>query len=251
MGAEPAGATTEEKHGYFAVSRSISASFLAALPLLVIYEAGVLLLARDTNLAAVWVKSPLTWLREHPQSVLGPHVMLVVNFTLIVAAVVAGVRVHRKGGLHAGTFGGMLAESAFYALLLGPALVLLMTGRLAWTGFEPKMGGFAAKLIASCGAGVYEELFFRAALLGSLYVLAREAAGLRPFVAGLAALAVSGAIFSAAHLLNPGEEVSFGAFVFRLLAGMALGVIFLVRGFGVAAWTHALYDLYVLCCMAA
>ena len=32
-----------------------------------------------------------------------------------------------------------------------------------------------------------------------------------------------------------------------LPAGMILGLVFLTRGFGVAAWTHAIYDLCVLC----
>ncbi len=58
---------------------------------------------------------------------------------------------------------------------------------------------------------------------------------------------VSGAVFSGMHFLSPVESAELGVFVFRLVAGMALGIIFLVRGFGVAAWTHALYDVYVLC----
>ena len=28
---------------------------------------------------------------------------------------------------------------------------------------------------------------------------------------------------------------------------MILGLVFLARGFGIAAWTHAIYDLYLLC----
>jgi hypothetical protein len=32
----------------------------------------------------------------------------------------------------------------------------------------------------------------------------------------------------------------------RFLAGIALGILYCFRGFGIAAWTHSLYDLIVL-----
>jgi hypothetical protein len=34
--------------------------------------------------------------------------------------------------------------------------------------------------------------------------------------------------------------------VFRTVAGVVFASLFLVRGFAVAAWTHALYDVWVI-----
>ena len=36
------------------------------------------------------------------------------------------------------------------------------------------------------------------------------------------------------------------SFVFRTLAGLAFSALYLTRGFGITAWTHALYDVAVL-----
>jgi len=238
------------RRGYFHVSRSISAGFIAALPLLAIYEAGILGNG-DVNAVAQLVKTPIAWFRTSPVEVVGADPILLFNGLLIVAALVALVRLGGKGGLHPGTFGGMLLESGAYALLLGPATLFLMTGAVHGIGFEPHLERFRVKLVASCGAGLYEELVFRAIFLGALYTLAKEGARLQPVTAGAVGLIVSGAIFSAAHFVFPGEPVALGAFLYRLLAGMFLGVVFLARGFGIAAWTHTLYDLYVLCLLPA
>ena len=53
-------------------------------------------------------------------------------------------------------------------------------------------------------------------------------------------------LFAAAHHLVPGGE-PFQAFdfAFRTLAGGFFAVVFLYRGFGIAAGSHAVYDLLV------
>ncbi|HEX7069526.1 MAG TPA: CPBP family glutamic-type intramembrane protease, partial [Rhodothermales bacterium] len=54
-------------------------------------------------------------------------------------------------------------------------------------------------------------------------------------------------IFSAVHYTGPlGDPFTLSSFTFRFLFGLALNVLFLWRGFGVAAWTHALYDVFVV-----
>ena len=244
---EDSGPFIPDERRYFNVTRSLSAGFIAALPLLAVYELGIV---RDVNAAAYVAKLPISWLRNHPSQILGPHPLLVLNTALILVAVIALIRLGRKNALHAGTFGGMLVESAAYALLLGPFTLLLMGVRTNLATFSPHLDNLGPKLVASCGAGLYEELLFRALLLGSLYTLARQLAGLKAVTAGVIALVLSAAVFSAVHFLSPGEPILISAFIFRLIAGILLGVIFLTRGFGIAAWTHALYDLLVLCFLA-
>ena len=42
------------------------------------------------------------------------------------------------------------------------------------------------------------------------------------------------------------NHFTFGSFTFRLLAGIVFGVLFKLRGFAVAVYTHAFYDIFVL-----
>jgi hypothetical protein len=54
-------------------------------------------------------------------------------------------------------------------------------------------------------------------------------------------------LFSAFHYIGPlGEPMQLESFVFRTLAGLAFSGLYLTRGFGITAWTHALYDVAVL-----
>jgi hypothetical protein len=43
-----------------------------------------------------------------------------------------------------------------------------------------------------------------------------------------------------------GEPWKLGVFVYRFLCGLFFATLFQTRGFAVAVYTHALYDIYVL-----
>jgi hypothetical protein len=59
-----------------------------------------------------------------------------------------------------------------------------------------------------------------------------------------AAIVVSAVIFSGFHYLGPlGDRLTLASFTFRAVAGLVLSGLFAVRGFGITAWTHALYDV--------
>ena len=60
-------------------------------------------------------------------------------------------------------------------------------------------------------------------------------------------LVVSSLLFSAAHHLGPlGEPFDAYVFTYRAVCGLLLGIVYLSRGFGVAVWTHALYNALVI-----
>ena len=59
------------------------------------------------------------------------------------------------------------------------------------------------------------------------------------------AVFVSSLLFSLAHYVGP-EQFGMFSFVFRLLAGALFCGLFLARGFAVAVYTHAIYDIYVM-----
>ena len=65
--------------------------------------------------------------------------------------------------------------------------------------------------------------------------------------AGFMAAIAGALLFSAFHYIGPlGEPLKLESFVFRTLAGLAFSGLYLTRGFGITAWTHALYDVAVL-----
>jgi len=110
--------------------------------------------------------------------------------------------------------------------------------------------GLSTRLMLSLGAGLYEELLFRVLLVGGM------AAGLRWLMGGGANLvlptgvvaAVIGAlVFSAFHYVGAyGDTFTVASFTYRAIAGLVFSGLYLTRGFGITAWTHALYDVYVM-----
>ena len=160
-----------------------------------------------------------------------------VGLVLIAVALAAVWRVGRLGALHAGTFLGMFSESVLYAMLLGPLALAPITGELKFGGFSPHLAGLPLKLVVAAGAGFYEEAFFRFAILGAVFYLAKEVGKLRPFTAGALALVAQRRLLQRGAF--PGRQRDAGSrdFIYRLAAGMILGLVFLTRGFGIAAWT--------------
>lgn len=158
----------------------------------------------------------------------------------------------RRGTFHPRAFLPMLLESTFYALIMGSVIVYVMSQFL---GVLPGLAvpelavsgqrGPLDVLVISAGAGFHEELIFRVGIMGGLAWVLTGITGRSK--AWLIALLVSSFAFSIAHHIGPaGEVFQFSAFTYRFLAGVFFAAVYQVRGFAVAAWTHALYDVYVL-----
>jgi hypothetical protein len=165
---------------------------------------------------------------------------------MLVAYTAILMLLRRHGSFHPHAFLPVLVESTFYALAMG-SIILFVMSRVA--GLVPHLGiGLTHPvdvLVVSAGAGLHEELIFRVGGVGGLAWLLAGLTGRRR--AWLAALVLSSVLFSLAHHLGPmGEPFQFTAFTYRLLAGAFFAVVYQVRGFAVAAWTHALYDVYVI-----
>jgi membrane protease YdiL (CAAX protease family) len=102
------------------------------------------------------------------------------------------------------------------------------------------------KLALSLGAGLYEELFFRVILVTVLILVFTKVFG-KKWAAVTAAVVLSALLFSAVHYIGSmGDAFTLGSFLYRFLFGLILNGIYVWRGFGVAAWTHAIYDIMVI-----
>ena len=103
------------------------------------------------------------------------------------------------------------------------------------------------QITLAIGAGIYEELLFRVLLItiiSSLFSLIFKWRKKTNYILGMF---ISAGIFSAFHFLGEyGDYFSFRIFMVRFLAGIFLGVLFILRGFGITAWSHSIYDLIIL-----
>jgi membrane protease YdiL (CAAX protease family) len=146
---------------------------------------------------------------------------------------------------------GMILESILYALgliglnrLLDLVFVRLEAGEVLLAAGGDHVHA-VAQLVGFLGAGVYEEVLFRLALLPVLYRLARLLQA-PEVVAGTLALTGSSFLFALAHHAGmPGESFTWYAFIFRWMAGVVFAWIYLIRGFGIAVGSHAAYDVFV------
>jgi hypothetical protein len=105
--------------------------------------------------------------------------------------------------------------------------------------------GIRDRLIMDLGAGVYEEFVFRLVLFTLFSLVFKDLLKLQSGLVYLLMVVISGLLFSAYHYWNPAEQLVWRIFAFRAAAGIYFGVIFLFRGFGVTASSHAFYDVIV------
>jgi hypothetical protein len=141
-----------------------------------------------------------------------------------------------------------------YALVFGMVagtLTLLLLPRLALIAGEAgavvlRGQSFAAQLMISLAAGIYEELLFRVVLVSGLGWVALRLFRWSRSAANAFAVIVGALIFSAFHYIGPyGEPLRLDSFTFRTIAGLLFSGLYVARGFGITAWTHALYDVFL------
>ncbi len=232
---------------YWRDSRAPRYSLLFALPLLLLYEALARLISGEMgvrNGADVLLKSLFVVFG-------GRHGLTAFAVVLLGTGLILVVRDWKKSGApQVGYFAGMLGESVLYATVFG-GLTSVLTGLLlhgprGLAIVQATSLNFPTEIMVSLGAGIYEELLFRVVLVTALAKLASAGFGWRPWVAGSFAAVVGALVFSAFHYIGPlGDTLTVGSFVFRMVAGLLLSGLFLLRGFGIAAWTHALYDVFL------
>jgi len=144
----------------------------------------------------------------------------------------------------------MLFESVVLALpLLMFAQVLFrepMAGAAQWLAgaVETRPIGFADEVLLSIGAGIYEELLFRLMAIALLHLVLYDVLALPQAWAGALAVGISSLLFAGYHFLGA-NPFDMGKFLFYAAAGVYLATVYLWRGFGIAAGSHAMYDIFI------
>ncbi len=244
------------KSDYWQQSRLPWPSLVFLMPMLVAYEVGVLWVggpnSEDIRSGAdVWLRGGLDaiglgigWLPP----------------LLVVVGLLSWQWIERHPWrVSPETLAGMFAESvvfAFLLLLLGQLQSRVfslanadghdvMNAMRLTAALTPSEAATFARALGYVGAGIYEEVLFRLAFLPASIAVLRQPMWLRAWATPLAVL-VTSLLFSAAHHAGPsGEPFDLFRFCFRALAGGIFAGLFVLRGFGITACSHALYDLLV------
>lgn len=236
----------QDLKSYYRETNTLIYSFLFSLPLLIVYEAMFLLKRPSSEIVIrngvdVWMKSIL--------SIFGTNT---VSITLLIALIVGIVIIYRERArlkhLKSKYFRYMLFES-FVLSIIVLLLVQYVIGLIFAASSGTTLYGLSGleKFTLSLGAGLYEELFFRVILVSALIYLFKIVFKDSKWAPTTAAVLLSALLFSAAHYIGAyGDIFTINSFTFRFLFGLVLNGIYVWRGFGIAAWTHAIYDLLVL-----
>lgn len=231
---------------YLRATRHPWPTLVLMLPLLLAYEIGVLWLGGPKpemlrNGADAWLRAALASFGLNP-------IMMAPALIAVVFALWSWRRRHDKPDAMFGVCSGMLLECFLFALALwglshgfAPFLQRLGVPLATAPTPDPVLG----RIITFVGAGIYEEVLFRLILFAGLSKLLQLA--LLPKWASIPAAAiVSAVLFAAAHHVGPyGERMDSYVFLFRMMAGVFFALVFQFRGFGVAAGSHACYDVLV------
>jgi hypothetical protein len=257
---------------YWEYARTPFASAMFLLPLLIFYEWSVFSVPDQelTNGAHQWVRTVMVNFGLND---------LMVSVALFLGLVVWHYWSKLSFRLHYETLLGMWSESILFALLLifmGQAQHLAMIEHPATdvpqigqqfqqiflTVYHPVTPP-KQQLICYMGAGIYEELIFRLMMIPVCFYLLRLIFIPRLVSATLAVL-TSGLLFAVAHEVTLADatvplnelptavwgqihssDLRLFVFAFRWLAGVFFGVLFLLRGFGIAVGCHLIYDIFV------
>ena len=229
-------------NNYWRFSRSTYYSVVAALPLLVVYEILVILTQSRywsiRNAADMWIRTFLMAFDLRAQHL--TFVMIGIAFVLIPLAK------NRSHGvkLKANYFLLMLGESIIYSLVLGVVLQSIL--RLSGLASGGPGNGALQNFALSLGAGLFEEIIFRVLLLNLLFLILNYIFKNKVTTTVISVLTAS-ILFSLSHYIGSmADSWQLYSFMFRWIAGMLFTVMYFMRGFAITAYTHALYDIWVL-----
>ncbi len=229
---------------YFEQTRSLAFSLIAIAPLVFIYElliiqvgAGNVRNAAEKLIKDAFAQTGLVFLWQ----------LALVYAALTLIVVFISIRKRQFQFPRPAYWGGIIIESLFYATFFGLCARYITQFLLALQLSADATGSeLLHEILLGIAAGIYEEIVFRLILLGSILLIFRKVWLTRPFFHAVTASAISAAIFAIFHY-PAFVAVTWDSFIFRLVAGWLLGMIFVYRGLAVTVYTHAFYDiLYIL-----
>jgi len=245
---------TRPTAGYLKQSKLPVYSLALVLPMLLFYEIGILFVHRSmqARYGYRWSDTSDWLIRRFMGGILealGRHGFFMSGILIAAVLVVWQVASRRSWEVRLGTLLGMFAECVVFALVLAAAVVLILDPLLVpeeMTKPSASMyeGVTFAEIVFRVGSGVYEEFVFRFVLAGVVALIVSGAFGMKWKAGMLVGIAVAALLFSMMHFVgSAARPFTTVSFISRAFSGVCFGLIFLYRGFGVAAGTHVMYNL--------
>lgn len=236
--------TAKAAKGYFACSELPFASLVFLLPLIVLYEVGTWYFTSDPTgtvqqrIIAFNLLTDFFRLFGATGKYLPPLAVVLILLCWHIAR-------RDVWSVKPRYLVGMAAESVLLSVpLLGMGVVATHYIDHLLTLFAVNRET-AGLLVLSVGAGIYEELVFRLIAFTVLSFILVDVFGMKRGWAGLLMVVSSAFLFSLYHYLGP-EQFDIKTFAFRTAAGCYFGAVFLFRGFGITAGSHAAYDILIV-----
>jgi hypothetical protein len=221
--------------GYFQRAELPFHSLAFVIPLVIVYEVGTRFHVLSGQLVAFRLMQDFF----HLFGASGRYLP-----AMAVVGILLAWHIARKDpwSVHGGTLLGMAVESVMLCI------PLIAIGFVANYYIPPMplsaMFQWRSDIVNSFGAGVYEELVFRLIAFTLLSFLLLDLFKLPKWIGVLGIVLISSVLFSLYHYLGV-ELFQWRTFLFRMMAGIYFGVVFLYRGFGITAGSHVAYDVVV------
>lgn len=220
---------------YVRETRTRAYSLILVLPLVLIYEAGVLLVNEYSfRKAGVLANEIIVLLFER----LGLS-----NVNIIPAILVLGTlfllqfKSGKKWNIRFSNVLLLHAEYIMYAALFFVSVAWIFPGRLIFRMPEP------VYVVLSIGAGVYEEFLFRLVFLSILIYFFEKSLKVENRRTIYVAVVISAVCFAGFHHLLGREHFRWADFFVRSAGGVYFGYIYLARGYGMCAGTHIGFNI--------
>lgn len=243
---------------YLDISSAPLTGFLFALPLFLVYHGGLWWLRtfagmKWANAIDIAIADALGRL-----GMAGPLLSFITVVLVFLFLHAASGKMWRWPPAYVWLF--MICESIILALpvFMLSRLVMRIIDILPLSALDGTPGealSWQANLILSCGAGVYEEFFFRVVVMGILLLFFGKILRIQGTWKYILAGVGQALLFAASHHMPSGPEAVgtweeiraiLPVFGFRAAAGLYFAYLYVERGFGIAAGSHAGYDLLVV-----
>jgi len=227
---------------YLIVSKSPLYSFIFTLPLFLLYEVGIFLISsRDID----QLRNGADVLMRQVLESFGIYGMYGFGGTFLIGFLVAFLR--QKKNLRTSEIYSRFLLIMFFESIVWAILLVIMMIKIPTFLSLSNEDHLIQQVVLAIGAGIYEEFVFRVLLISGLSILFGLIFNWGEFGKFFLSVIISSAIFSIFHFFGSyGDAFSFPLFFVRFFAGIFLAMIYIFRGFGITAYAHSIYDLFVL-----
>ncbi|MCF7805235.1 MAG: CPBP family intramembrane metalloprotease [Candidatus Marinimicrobia bacterium] len=230
---------------YWDYTRSPYQSIILILPIIVAYEFGLFLFNKSD---VTGIRNGADVLLRYFYSLFGLYGFYAFALSLFIIILFALWLEHQRGGdfqIRPKYFLGMLGES----LLFGAILFVLLS-KIAAVDIQAGTPGNIStvqEIVLALGAGVYEEFVFRVLVVSGVAWILTSLVKWNNISANLVAVLLSAIVFAGFHYVGLyGDAFQNRTFLLRVFAGVLLSGLYVLRGFGITAYSHIFYDLIII-----